>query len=170
MTRPGMREFECHFCHAPVWRYPSSNGRRSMEAERTGEARVFCSVACSVKGRRWRGNEGMYGSVKPGLEAKAHPTSRDIAWAAGIFEGEGSCAWSPKHRTLNAIVSQKDRWLLDRLRYYFGGTVAVRYERQGMHAWQIHGGRARGFLMTIYVFMSPRRKEQIRRALQIPQT
>jgi hypothetical protein len=107
-----------------------------------------------------------------GLHATEHPTALDIAWAAGIFEGEGSCYRSPNSSTARCRVAQNDRWLLDRLRAMFGGSVQVLAQvgsglnrKAVAHGWHISGERARGFLMTIYVFLSPRRKEQVRRAL-----
>ena len=112
----------------------------------------------------------MTGRMKPGLEATEHPTTRDIAWAAGVFEGEGCVSF--ERGSARAHVAQKDEWLLERLRALFGGTIGKRIhvvtplgkptERSD---WKISGARARGFLMTIYVFLSPRRQAAIREAL-----
>lgn len=100
-------------------------------------------------------------------------TTIEIAWAAGVFEGEGSCQPSAKgkrHRIL-ASVTQKDRWMLERLQAMFGGTFGT--ARSRLHGkdyvtprWYVTGPRARGFLMTIYVFLSPRRRAQVRAALE----
>ena len=87
----------------------------------------------------------------------------DIVWAAGIYEGEGSC-YSSQPRNCTVSVSQKDRWLLDRLRSRFGGTVHTedRKSREGgAHEWKAHGIRAVEFLTEIYLYLSPRRQEQI---------
>lgn len=114
--------------------------------------------------------------MKPGVEAREHPTVRLIAWAAGIYEGEGTC-YGDAHGTIHAQVVQKDPWLIERFRDLFGGAVypkATPAEIMGrpsptrsIWAWRASGARARGFLMTIYIFMSPRRKAQIRKALGI---
>lgn len=107
--------------------------------------------------------------------AVLHPTMRDLAWAAGIYEGEGTCVRNGKGSS-TAVVTQKDRWLLDRFQQLFGGRIYLRtYRRTGYGSsemasnfrWQINGKRARGFLLTMYTFLSPRRRTQIRRALGV---
>jgi hypothetical protein len=83
-------------------------------------------------------------------------TIKDIAWAAGIYEGEGTFGGH------SVRVVQKDNWLIYRLKYLFGGTVT---EYNGYHYWTISGPLCRGFLLTIFTFLSPRRKEQVTRHL-----
>jgi hypothetical protein len=101
--------------------------------------------------------------MKPGLEATEHPGSLDIAWAAGIYEGEG---WVQLNNTTRAAVGQKDVWLLERLKALFGGSIYSAGNGRE-HVWAISGSRARGFLFTIYCFLSPRRREQVRKALRV---
>lgn len=80
-------------------------------------------------------------------------TVREIAWAAGIYEGEGN--FSGTH----VIIAQKDTWILHKLRNMFGfGTITKHGECNG---WVIAGGNARGFLLTIFSELSPRRKAEI---------
>ena len=94
-----------------------------------------------------------------------HPTMLDIAWAAGIYEGEGHCRCD--HGAIRVIVVQKDPWLLHRLASKFGGTVGdYRQTRNVCCEWKIYGPRAKGFLMTIFSFLSPRRRGQIVAALE----
>ena len=94
--------------------------------------------------------------------ATDHPTTIDIAWAAGLYEGEGSC--HPKGRVaLTASVAQKDTYVLRRLIALFGGAIST---SKGMSSWQVSGARARGFLYTVFTFLSPRRRVQVRRALR----
>lgn len=83
------------------------------------------------------------------------PISLDIAWAAGIYEGEGTCM-NPSRIS----VTQKDPWLLHRLQALFGGRVST--QGVGKFAWNVSGKRARGFVDKIVPFLSPRRKEQLR--------
>ena|SRR5712692_10181546 len=108
------------------------------------------------------------GVSKPGREASLHPTPLDIAWAAGVFEGEGNCQHN--NNSEYARVTQKDSWMLERFRDLFGGVVVPRGRDKGTHTgfyeWRVTGARARGFLMTIYMFLSPRRKDQVRTALR----
>jgi hypothetical protein len=104
------------------------------------------------------------------VKAKVSPTVAEIHRAAAWWAGEGSVVG--KSGRLSVTVAQKEmavlRWLVER----FGGSISMR-RRAGqphlapVHAWHIHGPRARGFLMTIYSCIpeSPRRQEQMRKAL-----
>lgn len=80
-------------------------------------------------------------------------TIKDIAWAAGIYEGEGT--FSGGH---NVRVVQKDSWLIYELHKLFGGTIS---QYNGYHYWSLSGEKCRGFLLTIFTFLSPRRRDQI---------
>jgi hypothetical protein len=99
---------------------------------------------------------------------------KDIAWAAGFYEGEGSVsAPTAKDRTQRVQITQKTRWSLDKMVQLFGGKVYfysypatnTRPGREYFH-YSLHGPAARGFLMTIFSFLSPRRREQITKALK----
>lgn len=100
-------------------------------------------------------------------------STQDIAWAAGVYEGEGSvCPPTDKCRTQVVALTQKDSWLPYQLQGKFGGwvyyyTYAAKNGRpaRSYYYWKCTGPVARGFLMTIYKFLSPRRQEQIRVAL-----
>ncbi len=95
------------------------------------------------------------------LAPKEKATVKDIVFAAGFYEGDGYCE---KH--LDRIrINQKDRWMLDYLRRKFGGSVIFR-EGQNAFAWSIHDARARGFMLTIYCLLSPRRQKQIRERIE----
>lgn len=89
-------------------------------------------------------------------------TSKDLAWAAGIIEGEG-------HISPNACitVTQKEPWLVYRLQKLFGGTVGV--NKRGAYGdyprWTLSTRDAVGLLMSIYLFLSPHKKLQARNAL-----
>jgi len=117
-------------------------------------------------------NKSKLGHTKSGLEAQLHPTIRDIAWA-GIYEGEGCCYQRPKsiNQTKVSIAQHKrNLWLLQRLKNLFGGTIYGPYKNQSRNIclyyhWQITGARARGFLMTMYTFLSPYRKSKIKEIL-----
>jgi hypothetical protein len=98
-------------------------------------------------------------------EAIETPCVTDIAWAAGIYEGEGCIT----DRGTGIQVSQRDRWLLDRLRSLFGGTVGGPYSqtdpttsnRKPIHRWILHGVRAQAFIVEIWPYLSPRRQKQL---------
>lgn len=110
------------------------------------------------------------GYLNPRTAPTEHPTIRDIAWAAGIYEGEGHCFGHRvgKGKYALAVVTQKDPWLCERLKALFGGSVynyAQAKRDYRMNYWKLSGPRGRGFLMTIYAFLSPRRRAQVKEAL-----
>jgi len=147
---------------------------------RPRQTQRFCSLSCSTNAKyRWGILKG--GSKKgrivnhesdyfQHLRPTIHPTTWNITWAAGIYEGEG---WCGKGNSEMAAVGQKDRWLCDKLRDMFGGYVSDegvyksgKYEgKKRGFSWHISGPRARGFLMTIWKFLSPRRQEQLIKVL-----
>lgn len=132
----------CIDCGIRISHYPTKRCRVCFVASQTGRPRAS----------------------NPLLAAVAHPTSRDIAWAAGIFEGEGYCRFGTGSQAV--LIGQKDGWVLERLQLFFGGSIGPP-RPNGVCGWLLTGARARGFLMTIYSFLSPRRQEQARRALQV---
>jgi hypothetical protein len=102
---------------------------------------------------------------RKGLDAVRRPTAIEIAWAAGIYEGEGSCVAT--RTSFGVSVSQKDPELLYRLRDLFGGNVSHYNNRIfnkkicPISHWNISGDRGRTFIGAIYPFLTARRKEQI---------
>lgn len=119
-----------------------------------------------MKGASMRGKVGAkirWSDPNPRLAAAEHPTLLDIVWAAGIFEGEGTVAmvYVPTVRRRigrQILIVQKDPWILYKLQRLFGGYVGKQGKIKG---WQLSGARARGFAMTIYKFLSPRRQAQV---------
>ena len=89
-------------------------------------------------------------------------TPRELEWAAGFLEGEGSFTYYPC-----VSACQVQAYPLHRIARLFGGPVTYRapgrYQPQqsGYYRWAISGSNARGAMMTLYVLMSPRRKAQI---------
>jgi hypothetical protein len=103
--------------------------------------------------------------VKPELDPTKTPTAIDIAWAAGIYEGEGHCRHR-KSETAVISVTQKDPEILYRLRDWFGGSVrfaqckTIDPDKQ-CYNWIACGNRARFFIALVYPFLSARRKTQV---------
>jgi len=104
--------------------------------------------------------------------AIVHPGKRDIGWAAGLLEGEGSFYGNGNSERVS--IQMTDSEPLVRLREYFGGPdvrVVKRKDRiparKVCYAWECNGTRARGLMMTLYALLSPRRRAQIRLALGI---
>ncbi len=130
--------------------------------------------AGAVMRKRGQNITNRMGCSDPKLAAREHPSVYDIAWAAGIYEGEGCVAWSSNRTNMAAqvMVAQKDPWLCGQLKGLFGGSITIQQQRTSgrsttitMYYWRLTGARARGFMMTIYKFLSPRRQERIREAL-----
>lgn len=102
-------------------------------------------------------------NLENGVDTKAptlHPNLLNLAWAAGIFEGEGSV----NSNGFSLQVYQKDPHILHQLRNWFGGSVRVRKNGtyEPIHTWTLCGARARGFAQSIFSFLSPRRRNQIK--------
>lgn len=102
--------------------------------------------------------------------ATSRPTVAQIAWAAGFLEGEG---WFILKGNGCSTVGccQVNEWPIILLVALFGGTVNRRQRptrTQPQFVWEAYGPRARGVAQTVYPFMSPRRQEQIRKALGVP--
>lgn len=120
---------------------------------------------------------------KTTLKATMSPTAKDIAWAAGFLEGEGCFGRSGgkgKYQSERIWAAQKDPECLKRLLAMFGGRIGVQHQQTtnliktegvatSIPIWTVSGMRARGVMMTIYQFMSERRKAAIRKAFQISQ-
>lgn len=92
----------------------------------------------------------------------------DIAWIAGIIEGEGSFDRS------TVSVPQKDPEILWKIHSLVGGRVGGPYaarkpsgEPTEIYRWWATGERGRGMARTVYHFLSSRRQEQARRCLGI---
>ena len=92
---------------------------------------------------------------------------RDLAWLAGLLEGEGSfmlCKGSPE-----IGMQTTDRDVADRAAALFGKTITgAGYQPKGgahyKRVWgvRVHGAKAIGWMFTLYPFMGERRQAKIR--------
>lgn len=104
-----------------------------------------------------------YGWTDPDhLKPTQRPTTKDICFAAGFYEGDGSCQSGGYVQ-----ISQKDPEVLHKLRAFFGGKILKYKASSGLYyyKWCVSGPRGRGFLLTIYSLMTTRRQTQIKEAL-----
>lgn len=97
-------------------------------------------------------------------------TTKQLAWAAGFLEGEGS--FQAARTTPTVVCSQVQREPLERLLSMFGGKIIPLKHKDGRPGqdyfrWYINGGPAAGVAMTMLEMMSPRRQEQIVKMLEI---
>jgi len=94
--------------------------------------------------------------------------ARDLYWAAGFLEGEGSFGLARK--TVNISADQVQREPLERLQRIFGGPIYQCSPKgrqvQPYFKWNVYGPRAAGVAMTLFAIMSPRRQQQIVSALE----
>jgi len=101
-------------------------------------------------------------SNRPDLDATKIPSEIDIAWAAGIYEGEGTCRLAGRtKRGFMVSVPQKEPEILYRLRDWFGGSVAKPCGKNPCFNWNVCGDRARVFIAVIYRFLTAHRRAQV---------
>src|SRR5207237_4509056 len=98
-----------------------------QQGYRQGRKRIFCSSRCRSRFYYWRnrtpqprrGRLGFPG--KTAVRARAKHTIRELCWAAGFLEGEGS--FSSYGGTEKVAAVQIRRPPLNRLRRVFGGAI-----------------------------------------------
>ena len=97
------------------------------------------------------------------------PSTKDIAWVAGMLEGEG-CFFVSNNRCLASAtiaVMSTDYDIILRLRSVTGTTNFVQTIRRNTKYWKtcykllISGNKAIQWMMTIYPLMGIRRQEKI---------
>jgi hypothetical protein len=93
----------------------------------------------------------------------------DLGWIAGFLEGEGSFGLSGRNRQSPRVrAPQLQREPLDRLQRLLGGKIALQPPTSGtqpVHHWALDTNRSVQLMMTLYTLMSPRRQQQIAKAL-----
>jgi hypothetical protein len=99
----------------------------------------------------------------------------DVAWFAGIFEGEG-CISIEKNGALRLTVAMTDRDIIERIDALFpsaNGTrpMTLQHRKDGTpyrqrHCWRIGGEPAGAVLTTILPWLGQRRSEAARAALE----
>lgn len=93
----------------------------------------------------------------------------DLAYLAGFFDGEGtlfiehlSLKRSNSYR-LRVSVGQTNRWILERYRMAFGGSVRLNRVEHGNHKplwqWQVSCKAAGEFLKAIYPYLILKQSE-----------
>lgn len=106
-------------------------------------------------------------------KAEHSPTMMDLAWIAGLLEGEGSFMKATPICE-RVTCAQVDREPIDRLHALLGGRVRTVSNAKGfsahkrgsvIHEWRVNGARARGVMLTLYPLLTTRRRAQIRKAL-----
>lgn len=145
-----------------------------------------CACGCGVKvtpGKKWRhGHHARSHKFRVTIQrhqreaslrrspAVVKPSTKEIAWAAGFYEGEGSCDSSYRGK-LRVVTYQCNPEMLRRMRRYFGGRVRRNSrkpteKRRVLWVWEAGGIRAAGVLLTLYPFLSRWRRRQALRAIR----
>jgi hypothetical protein len=88
---------------------------------------------------------------------------RDLYWAVGFIEGEGT--FYTGDRSYRVSAPQVQLWPLEKLQRLFGGKIAQRGV-SNINEWRLEGRYAIGFILTIYDLLSPRRRVQAMRVLE----
>lgn len=92
----------------------------------------------------------------------------DIAWLAGLLEGEG--AFVSVNGQPRITLSSTDRDIVERVATMFGGMrvkprMTSRLGKKQQFETSAYSRQAASWMMTIFVFMSEHRKNQIRTIL-----
>ncbi len=116
---------------------------------------------------------GRNGNAKFYKDPSKRPTMLDIAWAAGIIEGEGNFTIESHGTSGRVCANQKDPEILYRLQEFFGGSVIFRPGRasnilsdNGVYVWTLAGARGAGVMLTIFSWLSAKRRLQVRKVIE----
>lgn len=127
----------------------------------------YCSRHCTALAIRCKTGR----HPKPELNRERKPTQLEIAWAAGFWEGEGCCTNVSRFaaqggNSPRADAAQATMWPLEKLRVIYGGSIGGAGPGRSGYSWRVCGERAVVFLTDIYPMVSPRRQQQIDKALK----
>jgi len=98
----------------------------------------------------------------------------ELAWLAGILEGEGCFLLTTKSKSnlgypqINISMSDKD--VMDRVALLLEASIYLKSDKRKesyKDQWiaKVNGARAAGWMMTLYLFMGERRRAKIRQVL-----
>lgn len=91
----------------------------------------------------------------------------DLAWAAGIIDGEGCISLNNEHRVqylLRISVTNTDLRMLTRLRDLFGGSVCGPLKRYKVHhkdrwVWDIKASKAESAIRAMFPYFVTKKQE-----------
>lgn len=104
------------------------------------------------------------------------PTKVELAWAAGLLEGEGCFTLNgPSKRTPMVGLNMTDRDVVEKFAQIFKlpqtiYTYQYGANRKPVHQLRIIGKRAVGLMLTLFSFLCRRRRERIKEVLKIWQS
>ena len=100
-------------------------------------------------------------------------TSAQIAWAAGLIEGEGSISLDgPYRRTPRLVLGMTDKDVVEKFKdtFKFSNRIYTRVPKPGYkpyHTLVLTGKNAVGLMFTLFPFLGARRREQIRNVVSV---
>lgn len=112
------------------------------------------------------------------IEPSAIPTDLELAWAAGVMDGEGcilvhaqsgrmgrhGVQGAPIHE-LRVVLVNTNKPMLDRFQSWFGGAITKKKkrgtERRNIAEWRISGQRAAGVLSQLLPYLLVKREEAL---------
>jgi len=97
----------------------------------------------------------------------SQPSPTELAWAAGIIEGEGcfgigNRSKKDRHLRPKIVVGNTDRAMTDQLRYLFGGSIWYRdrdFPRKPMWTWTVACKKAIETIRSISPYMVTKRDQ-----------
>lgn len=97
-------------------------------------------------------------------------TSIDIAWLAGLVEGEG-CISSQKDKYISLTIRMSDQDVIYKAASIMGTRVTGPYKTRDNYkpTWlcQVNGAKAAAWIMTLYALLGSRRKEKAEDVLHL---
>jgi hypothetical protein len=87
----------------------------------------------------------------------------EIAWLAGILEGEGTFTFAGPTPTIKIGMTDKDT--IEKVKKIIGEDNEIsedEYSNKTLYIYRVYGYKAISWMMTLYSFMSLRRKEKIK--------
>lgn len=103
------------------------------------------------------------------VECRMHST-RDIAWLAGLLEGEG--CFSKRGNCITIQLYMSDRDVVERAGWMMGALSVGRYEGKSpkhktCYYITVSGPNAAAWMMTLYTLLGARRQARIRELLEV---
>ena len=100
---------------------------------------------------------------------RAMITPRNIERLAGLLEGEGSFQWCGEGRSLGIVLAMNDRDVVEWASRILSGSSVASYSNTKTNnpIWKtaVYGGKAAGWMMTLYGLLGIRRRTKIRELL-----
>ena len=98
-------------------------------------------------------------------------TGEEVAWLAGLYEGEGTCVALHKNgrAPMRLVIGMTDRDVIEKVQKIAGcgwvGTRAGSGTHKDLHVWAVGGEAARQVAEAIYPHLGKRRQDRLALAI-----